>query len=149
MHGSRVYEIRKFDKELTGKNIMQKGYAKTLADAVGNIPHPLFGEHNQCKDSGSWCKGEEQGSSYRHPLMTGGKNLSPPAFRKALVDIFTVYSTNAEKLCPGTNSQQSESFNSIVITKAPKTRQLWRLRVLRLPFWCSCLPGEHWLHRCP
>ena len=54
--------------------------------------------------------------------MTAAKDLTSPSLRVALKSIFDVFAKNAEKLCHVANSQQGESFNSIVTTKAPKTR---------------------------
>ncbi|CAC5378288.1 unnamed protein product [Mytilus coruscus] len=78
--------------------------------------HP-FRQHQSCNNS--WCKfldnPNEKFSSLPH-----GKPLSDGALQNALRSVFTTYAGNAGKLSSLGSTQQNESFNRIVASKAPK-----------------------------
>ena len=76
-----------------------------------------FGDHKQC--SIQWCKYLKNKDKHRN--LPRGKPLQSPALRAALEKIFIKDLTpKAEMLATLSSSQPNESFNSVLVRKAPK-----------------------------
>ena len=72
----------------------------------------------------SWCKFNDNPTTYRHKDLPHGKDLFGEKLKEVLTELFAEYYTDTvlSKLAPCANSQRNESLNSVVGTKNPKTR---------------------------
>ena len=90
-----------------------------LKKAILNIAPHIYGEHAECCDD--WCRAKNE-LSYKYKHLPGGKPLSDAVFRMDLEAILTTEADQAEQLAHGGSTQQNESFNHMVNTRAPKSR---------------------------
>ena len=93
-----------------------------LKEGIRNIVPHAFGNHDNC--SVSWCRYKVNPVGYKHSELPFGKDLFGDKLEKALTAIFEEYSTDVviKKLVPAANSQRNEALNSVISTKAPKSR---------------------------
>ena len=123
--GNELYDIAKSFKELNKPGVIahlkkcfsyaisqNKNSTENLSRTIGNIPDHMFNKHENC---GSWCKRENQDSLQTFVLQ------DPDLYDK-LVDFFTKYARNAAKFSVAASSQANESLNSVIASKAPKSR---------------------------
>ena len=91
-----------------------------LAGLNAIVPH-AFGNHQACS---TWCKHNADPDNYCHTDLPGGKDLSGNDLRVCLEDALSPFLTEeaAKKLAPVGSSQRNECLNSIIGTKALKTR---------------------------
>ena len=90
---------------------------KTRDALLAIVPH-VFGQHDCC---GDWCKFDsDPNRGYRH--LPHKKCLSGAELRTDLERIFLKHAENALQLCSTSTSNPNESFNTMVASKAPKSR---------------------------
>lgn len=90
---------------------------KTKDSLLAIVPH-VFGQHDCC---GLWCKFiSNPNREYRN--LPGKKCLSNYELRIDLDKVFLKQAQNAAQLCANSTSNPNESFNTMVASKAPKSR---------------------------
>lgn len=94
------------------------GNSDGLKSALRNIAKHTFGQHDIC---GEWCKAKNN-PDYIFQHLPGGRPFSLQTWNDDFVQILESYVAKAEKISPGGSSQRNESFNHMVVTRAPKSR---------------------------
>lgn len=129
--GNKLYELKKAHPQLTETVIksVQKNFAyamtqnkadpEGLGKSLSAVPQHMFGNHDGC---GSWCGYLKDKENYQHRNLPRGKDLTSPALKSALEDLFRSYSENSSKLAMQGSSQVNENFNMMVASKAPKSK---------------------------
>ena len=95
-----------------------KENVEAVKSAILNIEQHSFGEHGAC---GDWCKAKNN-PAYIYHHLPDKKPFNNPEFRLELRRILQIQADDAEQLAPGGSSQLNESFNHMVVTRAPKSR---------------------------
>lgn len=85
--------------------------------AILNISKHTFGEHEEC---GDWCRAKD--GDYVYKSLRDGKPFSDPVWRADLEELLGGLAAEAKQLAPAGSTQQNESFNHMVNTRAPKGR---------------------------
>lgn len=129
--GNSLYAITNKYKCLTGEVIksLQKWFSYAIKQNRNNpesfkqavkqiVPH-AFGDHESC---GNWCAYSKDPDSYKHKTFPHGKDLTGEALRNNLNSIFQVFCDKAEQIAPAASSNDVESFNNVIVSKAPKAR---------------------------
>ncbi|XP_066581510.1 uncharacterized protein [Prorops nasuta] len=124
-----LYKIKNSYKELTAQSIkyLQRcfnfcisqniGNDCNMATAIINIPEHCFNNHEKC---GSWCKYETNQDTYKHSVINEGfKNQN---LLLALREIFNTLAKKTSSFSAGASSNCNESLNSVIVSKAPKSR---------------------------
>ncbi|XP_066582289.1 uncharacterized protein [Prorops nasuta] len=124
-----LYKIKNRYKELTAQSIkyLQRcfnfcisqniGNDCNMATAIINIPEHCFNNHEKC---GSWCKYETNQDTYKHSVINEGfKNQN---LLLALREIFNTLAKKTSSFSAGASSNCNESLNSVIVSKAPKSR---------------------------
>lgn len=126
---SALYKLQKSHKELKTPAIqyLQKcfnycisqnvGDSDAVAKAIRNIPHHSFNNHENC---GSWCSYSENPEQYKHRNI--GDGFTDPMLFEALEKLFEDLAANADKYSAGASSNPNESLNTVIVSKAPKSR---------------------------
>ena len=126
---SALYKLQKKHKELTTPTIkyFQKcfnysiskniGNNAAMAAAIDNIPYHAYNMHANC---GEWCSYKANPETYKHSNI--GNGLTSPTLFDALQELFYNLSTNVDRYSAGASSNPNESFNSVIVNKAPKSR---------------------------
>lgn len=78
----------------------------------------VFGDHKACDTS--WCSHKENPEK-KFQSLPYGRPLKDTNLQKALIDIFSKYRDQSERLSQLSSTQINESFNKTVASKAPKT----------------------------
>jgi DNA polymerase III epsilon subunit-like protein len=86
--------------------------------ALGAVVPHIHDDHTRC---GRWCKAGST-TTYRYRGLPKGRPLVNVTTRRGLENIMACYIANASKLSPLANSQNNESANNIIASKAPKSR---------------------------
>lgn len=95
-----------------------RGNPDAVKNAISNIVNHAFDKHEMCSE---WCRFKEDPKNYKHAGLPHGKGLCGEELYNELTQIFNTYANNAKKIaCSST--QPNESFNTIVSSKAPKSR---------------------------
>ena len=92
---------------------------KIQAGLLNTVDH-AFGEHGKC--GSSWCGFLQNPEGCKHQSLPHGKDLEGPKLREDLTSPFKVFASNAAMLAPVGSTQANESFNQVVVSKAPKSR---------------------------
>ncbi|XP_034241219.1 uncharacterized protein LOC117645265 [Thrips palmi] len=95
-----------------------RGDVEATRRAIMNIPEHVYGNHTSC---GDWCKAKDN-PNYVFKDFPSKQPLRDPAFKATLIKMLQDMADNAEQLAPGGSTQQNESFNHMVATRAPKSR---------------------------
>ncbi|XP_053391808.1 uncharacterized protein LOC128554565 [Mercenaria mercenaria] len=127
--GNSLYNLQKKHKCLSPKVIQflkkcfsyavaqNKGNAKGLERSLQQIVPHIFGEHTDCEN---WCGYLNNPDTHKHKSLPYGRDLSGDELRKDLTAVFKVFIKNSSKIAPGGSTKDVESFNNMVVTKAPK-----------------------------
>lgn len=94
-----------------------KGQVAELETSLRNVPDHVFGNHNGC---GTWCTGKENPELYRSKHITCNLGTVGSPLYDRLVYIFERLACHADRLAPCGSTQQNESVNNIVRSKANK-----------------------------
>ncbi|XP_061171364.1 uncharacterized protein LOC133180923 [Saccostrea echinata] len=130
----QLYELGKRYKELKQAEVIpyiQRCFAYAIQSNAGNstkveedldriVPH-IFGDHNKCS-AAQWCTYNENPSSFRYKSLPGGRPLQNEDLKQELEDLVSKYRYRTENLSKLGSTQANESFNNLVATKAPKSR---------------------------
>ena len=108
-----------------------KCFSYAIAQNAGNVdglkqsiqlivPH-AFGVHENCKE---WCAYKKDSATYKHKDLPYGKDLTGENLRKALEEVFEIYTNEnvLKKIAQNASSQRNESLNSTIGSKNPKIR---------------------------
>ncbi|XP_039303466.1 uncharacterized protein LOC120357356 [Solenopsis invicta] len=126
---NELYKLKKNHKELTGVAIkhIQRCFAYCMAQNVGdaagmakaikNIPYHCFNQHANC---GTWCGYHKNPETYKHSSI--GEGFHNENLFEALKCLFDVLASKTERFVAGVSSNANESLNSIIASKAPKSR---------------------------
>lgn len=83
------------------------------------VPH-MFGDHTKCDTV--WCEYHKDPTNFVYKDLPFKRPLSDAALRVDLENLIERYSLNADKFAFLGSSQANEAFNTIVASKAPKSR---------------------------
>lgn len=118
--------MHKFDSSVI--DYLKKGFGYDLAQnkndsvntavAIRNVVDNSFGIYNYC---GSSCKYKEDPVNFKYQNLPGGKDLKGADLYQVLKDLFERFAVNSDSLAFGGHSQENESFNNTVASKAPKS----------------------------
>lgn len=98
-----------------------KNNPPAIVEALTSIPYHAFGMHSKC--SPTWCKRQESDGSWSKHLDGPIDSLGSITFETnfdAVSKAFGKLSEKAAELAPNGSTQQNESLNAIVTSKAPK-----------------------------
>ncbi|XP_053388946.1 uncharacterized protein LOC128551991 [Mercenaria mercenaria] len=127
--GNSLYNLQKKHKVLSAKVIkhLQKCFNYALAQnkekpddfkgALKQIVPHVFGDHQSC---GTWCGYQKDPQNYRHNGLPYGRPLTGEGLRADLNSVFDLFIQNAERIAPGGSTNDVESFNNMIASKAPK-----------------------------
>ena len=90
------------------------GLSKTLKC----IPKHCFNDHADF--SASWCGFLKNPESYKHGTI--GEGLKNPVLLQTLTNIFNKFADNAAQFAAEVSSNDNESLNNSMASKAPKSR---------------------------
>jgi len=79
-----------------------------------NIVNHAYGDHREC---GEWCRYQANPSKYKHEGLPGGKDLSDPLLKAALIPILSKYANKANRIAPCGSTQANENLNQMVSSK--------------------------------
>lgn len=125
---NEMYKINKKYKELNGITIkyLQKGFNYSvaqnqgdsvgMAEAIKNIPYHSFNIHTNC---GTWCKYHLDPANYKHSTIDDFQDQN---LFEELKCLFNILATKTNQFSAGASSNANESFNSMLASKAPKSR---------------------------
>ncbi|KAF4514002.1 UNVERIFIED_CONTAM: hypothetical protein B566_EDAN018654 [Ephemera danica] len=128
--GRALYKIRDQHKEMTTKVIghfkamfgtaikKNKGNVEAVRKNILAIPEHAFGNHSQCSD---WCDYAANPETYHSKYFQGLGNTQCPLYME-VKKVFVRLSNFSSQLAPCGSTQNNESFNMIVASKAPKAR---------------------------
>ena len=88
----------------------------TKANIQKIIPN-CFEDQVKCDEK--WCRGNFD-ASYKHNLLPYGKHLCGKELKKDRNRVIEKHAKNADTLSPSLSGSISESFNIVVVSKAPK-----------------------------
>ena len=96
-----------------------KGKPSSLLEELSLIVPHVFGEHEKCKE---WRSDEPDNDP--HSDLPEGRDLTGADLRASIEDALQSFLTEeaAKHLAPVGSSQRNECLNSVIGTKAPKTR---------------------------
>ena len=128
--GNDLYKLQKTHKILQHKVIsyLQKCFSyaisqnkndpeKTRSALLSIEPH-VFGQHENC---GTWCKFKSDPNHY-YKHLPNKTHLTGIELRSKLKEIFLKQANNSAQLCFNATSNPNESFNTMVASKAPKSK---------------------------
>ena len=110
------YILRMFTYAIEQKQENITGLQTRLREIV---PH-IFGTHDLC--SHEWCSYNENLTNFEYSSLPFKKPLTYAALKLALESLTEQYINKADRLAHKGSSQANESFNNIVVSKAPKAR---------------------------
>ena len=125
----KLYSLQKSYKSLTQKVILSvtknfnymlqqnSGKPENVTTGLKAVVEHMFGNHKYCQE---WCRFIKDPDNYKHGNLPYGKDLTDESLHKVLSEFFN--SLDANKLAFLSSTQANESFNSILISKAPKAR---------------------------
>ncbi|XP_039304358.1 uncharacterized protein LOC120357591 [Solenopsis invicta] len=93
------------------------GDAAGMAKAIKNIPYHCFNQHANC---GTWCGYHKNPETYKHSSI--GEGFHNENLFEALKCLFDVLASKTERFVAGVSSNANESLNSIIASKALKSR---------------------------
>ncbi|XP_066596284.1 uncharacterized protein [Prorops nasuta] len=127
---NELYKIKKSHKELSVNaiNYLQKNFnycisqnkcdIEAMTKAIENIPYHCYNIHDNC---GTWCNYHKNPETYKHKVI--GDGFQDPILLEALKSIFNTLASKCSHFLAGASSNPNESLNSMIVSKAPKTRQ--------------------------
>ena len=125
----KLYSLQKTHKSLSQKVIssvtknfnymlqQNRGDPEKINTGLKAVVEHMFGNHEFCQE---WCGFTKNPETYKHHNLPYGKNLTDESLCKVLFNLFT--SIDCGKLAHLSSTQANESFNNIVVSKAPKAR---------------------------
>ena len=99
-----------------------QGNVKGLQKRLSEIVSHMYGCHEQC--SGEWCTYSDNPEKSAHNSLPYKKPLRDKNLKEALHKLVQQYIAKADHLAYQGSSQDNESFNNIVTSKAPKARYI-------------------------
>ena len=136
---NHLYKLKSERSFLRGESVLSnnvtecfgKCFSYAIAQNAGNVdglkesielivPH-AFGIHENCKE---WCAYKKDSATYKPKDLPYGKDLTGEKLRKALEEVFEVYTNEnvLKKIAQNASSQRNESLNSTTGSKNPKIR---------------------------
>jgi len=126
---NELYKIKKNYKELTSEAIkyLQRCFSYCISQnienqegmekAIKNIPFHCFNIHENC---GSWCGYLKDSENYKHLII--GSGFTDQRLFQALQSLFQVLANKSNRFVAGASSNANESLNTVIASKAPKSR---------------------------
>lgn len=117
-HKELTSDAIKYLKRCFGYALSQHiGNSTAMANAIRQIPHHAFNNHENC---GAWCSYQHDPENYTHTSVPGGFQSS--TLYTSLKQIFNQLANNSDKFAHGFSSQANESINHAAASKAPKAQ---------------------------
>lgn len=88
-----------------------------MARAIENVPNHCFNIHDSC---GSRCNYKNNPDTYTHKTI--GEGFKDQKLFEALKSIFNKLASKTNQFVAGTSSNNNENLNSLIVSKAPKSR---------------------------
>ena len=126
---NELYKIKKDHKELNAISIkhlprcfnysvsQNTGNVAEMSAAIKNVPYHCFNIHTDC---GAWCGYKKNPETYKHSTI--GEGFQDERLFSALKCLFNVLASKTDKFVAGVSSNVNESLNTIIASKAPKSR---------------------------